>query len=156
METYLETTQSLDPKNYSRDVQKAYWINLYNAFTVYVILEEYPVQSILELGENASGPWDQKISSVAGKSLSLKDVEHNILRKEWSDPRIHFGVNCASVGCPNLLKHAYTADNVETLLAQAAREFMSHPRGMRFEKGSLKRGFEKGILKHPAIDIITL
>lgn len=137
LEAYLDLLQDLNPQDYSRSAQKAYWINLYNAFTVYVILEEYPVQSILELGENASGPWDEKIITVAGQSLSLNDVEHNILRKDWSDPRIHFGVNCASVGCPNLLGKAYTADNVETLLSQAAQEFLNHPRGMRFDKGTL-------------------
>jgi len=133
---YLKHMQSLDPRQYARAVQKAYWINLYNALTVKLIVDNYPVKSITKLGGFFSfGPWDDEIITITGQSLSLNDIEHKILRPIFKDNRIHYAVNCASLGCPNLSKTVYTAQNMEQMLETAAKAFVNHPRGVRF-KGS--------------------
>ncbi|MCV6604031.1 MAG: DUF547 domain-containing protein [Porticoccaceae bacterium] len=136
LEAYLESLQQLDPRNYNRAEQKAYWINLYNALTVQVILEEYPVKSILKAGGGLFtwGPWDDDHAEVAGETLTLNDIEHRILRPIWNDPRLHFAVNCASIGCPNLQPAPFTVANTESLLEQSAREYLSHERGVHFDK----------------------
>lgn len=139
LENYITQLSKLDPRNYNRIEQKAYWINLYNALTVKLIVENYPVESITKLGKTiaAFGPWDDRVISIAEQALSLNDIEHGILRPLWQDPRIHFAVNCASIGCPNLQAEAFTADNMETLLAQAATEYVEHPRGVRIDNDQL-------------------
>lgn len=137
---YLDDMQQLDPRNYNRAEQKAYWINLYNGLTVELILKNYPVVSITKLGESffSFGPWDDKVANIQGKSLSLNNIEHGILRPLFRDNRIHYAVNCASISCPNLAKEAYTASNSERLLEHGANEYINHPRGVNFEKGTLK------------------
>ena len=87
-----------------------YWINFYNALTVEVILENYPVESIRDIksGLFSSGPWGAELVRVEGHDLSLDDIEHEILRPIWKDKRIHYAVNCASISCPNLARTAYT------------------------------------------------
>ena len=130
--------QAIDPRQYSKAEQMAYWINLYNALTVNLILEEYPVGSISEISASDSfGPWNDFIAEVSEQSLTLNDIEHRILRPIWKDDRIHFAVNCASIGCPNLQPHAFTAENTEALLSKGAQEFVSHSRGVRFKDKSL-------------------
>lgn len=136
LEQYLDALQELDPRDYNRAEQQAYWINLYNALTVALILDEYPVKSILKVGEgvfNFFGPWDDVVAEVAGESLTLNDIEHRILRPIWQDSRIHFAVNCASIGCPDLQPVPFTAENSEALLSQGARDYLSHPRGAHFD-----------------------
>ncbi len=125
----------------SRPEQKALWINLYNALTVDVVLAHYPVRSILNIdtspGLLADGPWDQKLIDMEGERVSLNDIEHRILRPIFTDNRIHFVVNCASVGCPNLARQAFTAATVEAMMADAARAFVNSPRGARVDQGRL-------------------
>lgn len=135
---YLASLQRLDPRKYSRAEQKAYWINLYNALTVRVVLDAYPVSSIRRISDSLlgglifSGPWEDVRANVAGLDLTLDDIEHGILRPIYRDSRIHYGVNCASLGCPNLIGTAFTAANTEILLDAAAREYVNHPRGVDF------------------------
>ena len=141
---YLEYLSNLPIKLFNRAEQAAYWINLYNAFTVRLMLEFYPVNSIKDieissnpLGSIFSGPWDHKLLDVGGEPLSLNDIEHRILRPIWGDPRIHYAVNCAAVGCPNLHPLAFTGANTETLLDHAAQNYVNSPRGARIEDGQL-------------------
>ncbi|WP_158162219.1 DUF547 domain-containing protein [Grimontia hollisae] len=135
---YLTDMASLDPRSYNKNEQFAYWVNLYNALTVKLILDEYPIQSITKLGGFLSfGPWDDKITQVAGQSLTLNDIEHRILRPIWNDARIHYAVNCASLGCPNLSKTAFTADNSEALLEEAAKQFTNSDKGARIDGDTL-------------------
>lgn len=111
---YLDQLSKLDPREFNRQEQYAYWVNLYNALTVKLILDNYPVASITKLGGLFSfGPWDEKVFTVAGQTLTLNDIEHRILRPIWKDPRTHYAVNCASLGCPNLQSQAFTAQNTE-------------------------------------------
>ena len=162
LKNYLNFLKSLDPKIYSLPEQKAYWLNLYNALTVNLILESYPVASITDIKQRFYhfGPWDDKIVDVKGKQLSLNDIEHRILRPIWKDPRIHYGVNCASIGCPNLLLKVFTGKNVDALLKQAAVDFINHDRGVLFEEEQLSLSKlyswyqvdfgegEEGVIKH--------
>jgi hypothetical protein len=126
----------------NRSEQRAYWINLYNALTVRVIVEHYPVASIRDIdispGIFADGPWRKKLVEVEDVPVSLDDIEHRILRPIWRDPRIHYAVNCTAVGCPNLQPHAYGAANAERLLSDGARAYVNHPRGVHFDKDGLK------------------
>jgi hypothetical protein len=136
---YIEQLAAIDPRTYPRTEQRAYWINLYNALTVDVVLQYYPVKSIrdIERGLLGSGPWKKQLVEVAGQPLTLNDIEHRILRPIWRDPRTHYAVNCASLGCPNLAARAYTAADIDSLLDEAARAYINHPRGVAFENGRL-------------------
>jgi len=163
LKAYVEKLQGVSIRRFNRAEQRAYWINLYNATTVKVVLDHYPVDSILKInispGLFAKGPWKKKLLAVEGEGLSLDDIEHRILRPIWKDPRTHYAVNCASIGCPNLQAHAYTPANLEVLLDAGARAYVNHPRGARVEKGELTVssiyvwfqsdfGGEAGVLAH--------
>ena len=132
LDSYLDSLQALDPRSLNKDEQLAYWINFYNALTVQVVLEEYPVESIRKIRFLTSpfGPWDKNLVEVQGEDLSLNDIEHGILRPIWQDPRIHFAVNCASIGCPNLDEEVFTAANADELMEAAASSFINHARGV--------------------------
>jgi hypothetical protein len=138
---YLRRLAEYKITSYSRAEQRAYWINLYNALTIDTILAHYPVAGIRDIdispGLFADGPWGKKLISIEGEALSLDDIEHRILRPIWRDARIHYAVNCASVGCPNLANRAYTAANTEELLEQGARDYINDPRGARIDGGEL-------------------
>ena len=137
---YLSNLMSLDPRDYNRAEQFAYWVNLYNALTMQVVVDHYPVDSILKIssGPLPSGPWDEKLATIAGQEISLNDIEHRILRAFWKEPRIHFAVNCASIGCPNVQARAFTSKNTASLLELAARQFLQHPRGLEITSDGLK------------------
>lgn len=140
LENYLEKLQKLDPRAFNDNVQQAYWINLYNALTIRVILEEYPVESITTISEDfvSFGPWDDQVAEVQGQALTLNDIEHRILRPIWQDNRVHYAVNCASIGCPNLSATAFSGANLEAQLEAAAIDYVNHPRGVSFTDGELQ------------------
>lgn len=133
LDRYIERLAGIPISDYSRPEQFAYWVNLYNAVTVDVVLEHYPVESIRDIdispGWFSSGPWGAKLVTVEGEELSLDDIEHRILRPIWSDPRIHYAVNCASVGCPDLQPEAFTPTDMEEQLDRAARGYINDSRG---------------------------
>ena len=135
---YLNYLQGVDPRTHSRAEQKAYWINLYNALTVKVVVDAFPVDSIRDicrnraLGSECSGPWNEVHAKVAGQDLTLDDIENDILRPIWKDNLIHYGLSCASYSCPDLCKTAFTAKNTDTLLDTGARRYINHNRGVDF------------------------
>ena len=137
---YLDAMSKVEISKYNRAQQQAYWINLYNAVTVDVVVANYPVQSIRDISSGffSAGPWKRELIEVEGVALTLDDIEHRILRPIWKDPRIHYAVNCASLGCPNLQDQAFTAANTDALLNQGAVEFVNHPRGARVVGGDLR------------------
>ena len=140
LQNYLAGLQATDPESLTANEQFAFWVNLYNAKTVEIVTRHYPVASIrdIRLSLNPfSGPWKKKVVRVSGVDLSLDDIEHAILRPVWKDPRIHYAVNCASVGCPNLLATAYSGTKLETMLDAAARAYVNSPRGVRIENGTV-------------------
>jgi hypothetical protein len=138
---YLSNLQAIPVSKLSRSQQRAYWINLYNAATVATILDHYPVRSIRDIdispGLFADGPWDRKFLNIEGLELSLNDIEHRILRPIWKDNRLHYALNCASIGCPNLQFQAFTSVNSEELLESAASDYINHPRGANIQNGKL-------------------
>lgn len=103
---------------------KAYWINAYNAFTVKLILDNYPIASITDIA--GGKPWDKKWIKLGNKTYSLNDIEHGIIRPVWKDARIHFAVNCAAKSCPPLVNKAYTSDNIDGLLEKATKSFINN------------------------------
>jgi Protein of unknown function, DUF547 len=115
-----------------RGEQFCVWANLYNALTIQVVLSRFPVRSIRDIKPNplALGPWKDKRITVEGARLSLDDIEHNILRKNWREPRVHYAVNCASIGCPNLGQRGWRVESLEADLTAAARAFINSPRGV--------------------------
>jgi Protein of unknown function, DUF547 len=137
LKAYLAALQGIKISEYPSDEQFAYWVNLYNAATVQVIVDNYPLESIRDIGLLGQGPWKDKFLKVEGKALSLDDIEHGILRPIWKDVRIHYAVNCASIGCPNLALKAYRAGTLEPMLDDAARAYINHPRGFARIKGQL-------------------
>ena len=141
LDGYIAALAGVRVSALNRGEQLAYWINLYNALTVQVVLDHYPVDSIRDIdispGLFTDGPWDKELVEIEGEALTLNDIEHRILRPIWMDPRIHYAVNCASIGCPNLQTKAFTGDNVETLLDAGAHAYVNTARGARFEDGQL-------------------
>jgi len=141
LKAYLGALQAADPARLGANEQFAFWINLYNAKTVDVILNYYPVKSIHDIdispGLFSKGPWKKKLVTVKGTPLSLDDIEHEILRGQWRDPRIHYAASCASVGCPDLALKAYTGARLDAMLDEAARGYINHPRGARIQNGEL-------------------
>ncbi len=135
LDSYISTLTALDPLTLNRLEQQAYWINLYNALTVQLILDNYPVSSITKIRERffQFGPWNNEVTTINGHSVTLNDIEHRILRPIYNDPRIHYAVNCAALGCPNLLSTAFTSANVDELLEEGAIAFTEHERGVRIE-----------------------
>ena len=107
---------------WTKEDKMAYWINVYNAFTIKLVVYNYPVRSIKEI----DNPWKQSFFKINGKMMSLDQVEHEILRK-FNDPRIHFAINCASASCPRLIQIAYTSENLYRLLERQTKEFINDP-----------------------------
>jgi len=142
LDTYLDELQAVPVSRLNRPEQMAYWINLYNALTINTVLEHYPVRSIKDIdistGFFANGPWDAKLVRIEGQKVSLNDIEHRILRPIWKDPRIHYAVNCAALGCPDLQEWAFVTEYTDQMLDEAARSFINHPRGVSLDnKGKL-------------------
>ena len=164
LKQYVARLEAVDVDALNRREQLAYWVNLYNAVTVRTVLDRYPVRSIRDISLGGGlfqvGPWGAKLVAVRGERLSLDDIEHRILRPLWRDPRIHYVVNCASLGCPDLPAAPLTGANADAALDAAARAYINHPRGAALRDGrlvvsSLYRwyredfgGNETGVLAH--------
>jgi hypothetical protein len=131
LDNYIDYLRHTDPRQLTRSQQYPYWVNLYNALTVKIILDAYPISSITKLGGFFSfGPWDEVVTQIEGKEITLNDIEHRILRPIWQDPRTHYAINCASLGCPNLQSQAFTQANSDSLLNKAAGEFINSSKGV--------------------------
>lgn len=143
---YLQSIEHVDPikfENWSENEQMTFWINAYNAITLEAILRNYPIQwgsfiswalfpksSIRQINK----VWDTFYTKVMGKELTLNQIEHEILRKKFHDPRIHFAIVCASIGCPKLESRAFLADDLEQRLEGAARNFISDSKQVKLNK----------------------
>ena len=121
--TYLEKTSP--EKSWSENKQKAFWINAYNAYTVKLILENYPLKSIMNIKKKGKDAWNIPFAKVGNKTYTLNHIEHEILRKNFNDPRIHVGVNCASGSCPQLGNFAFTEQNYETKTNKLMKKFVN-------------------------------
>lgn len=136
---YLAVLSSTHPKdNWSREAQMAYWINAYNAFTVKLIVGNYPVASIRDIKNGipfVNTVWDIKFINIQGKVYDLNNIEHDILRKTFKDARIHAAVNCASYSCPKLWGEAFVAARLDQQLDSAMRAFVNDPLRNRVNAG---------------------
>jgi hypothetical protein len=138
LKAYLDELKMLSEEEFetfSSDQKLAFWINVYNAYTLKLVASHYPVKSIKDIGNIFSGPWSKKIVDLFDKKYSLDNVEHDIIRKDFKEPRIHFAVNCASIGCPSLLREAFTAEKLETQLSKATSNFLDN-KNKNYAKGS--------------------
>lgn len=130
-ETILDHLSENPPEqNASREEKLAYWINTYNAFTIKLIVDNYPLESIKELHPFFYIPgfntvWHEEFFHIGGEDFSLDHIEHEILRKEFDDVRIHFAINCASKSCPRLRNEVYKADQLNSQLDDQTRIFLS-------------------------------
>lgn len=137
LDSYLAQLKSKTPtSSWTKNQTMAYWINAYNAFTVKLILNNYPLKSIMDI--NNGKAWDLSFIEMNGKSYSLNNIEHDILRAKYGDARIHFAVNCASISCPRLNNKAFTADKLEEQLEKMSRAFINNT-----SKNSLSADFVK-------------
>lgn len=134
LESYLRLLEAQVPdrKTWTKNQQLAYWINAYNAFTVKLIVDNYPTKSIRDLGPAIQIPlvkdvWHLKFFKLGGVEMSLDELEHGILRKEFDEPRIHFAINCASISCPALLNEAFVPERLEAQLTKVAVSFINDP-----------------------------
>jgi hypothetical protein len=164
LDGYVESLAATPISTFARPEQMAYWINLYNALTLQVVLDHYPTASIRDIdispGLFSDGPWGKKLVAIEGERVALDDIEHQILRPIWRDPRIHYAVNCASIGCPNLRPEPYQPAELDRQLDQAAIDFINHPRGVSLDGDRLQvssiydwfqadfGGSEEGVLAH--------
>ena len=119
---FQELSENTPDETWSRDERIAYWINAYNAYTIKLIIDTYPLTSIKDLKD----PWDKKFFKIDGEWYSLNELEHKILRK-FGDPRIHFAINCASASCPVVWNRAYTSENLQRALNQQTELFINDP-----------------------------
>jgi hypothetical protein len=143
LDAALADMMTATPSKLERNAAMAYWINLYNAVTLKVILDKYPVASIRDIKSSGFldpkayiGPWRTKRTKIEGTDYSLDDIENIALRPVFKDPRVHYAVNCASFGCPNLLNRAWTAATLDADLDTAARDFVNHKRGVEIQPGN--------------------
>ena len=135
---YIQSLSATNAGTLSQNEAIAFYSNLYNAVTIDLIVQNYPVGSIRKAktynGEKVSGiagPWKKVKVSVNGQTMSLNDVEHEVLRKQFPSPYVHYMVNCASVGCPNLLDTAWEANTLDAARKKAATDYINSPRGVK-------------------------
>lgn len=131
---YLSVLSNNHPNDakWSQKEKLAYWINAYNAFTVKLIVDNYPVKSIKDIVNGPSvpfvnSPWDLSFITIEGQKYDLNNIEHSILRKDFEEPRIHFAINCASISCPWLSNEAYVPERIDEQLNKAAYLFINDP-----------------------------
>lgn len=136
LNSYVSSLEQDRPSRLPRAERLAYWVNLYNAVTLQIVLENYPVRSIRDIPSRTLdprgliGPWRTERVTVEGRRLTLDQIENTILRRQFNEPRVHYALNCASIGCPNLMARAWRAQSLEADLDEAARGYVNHPRGV--------------------------
>lgn len=133
---YLNKTKPLS--SWTKNATKAFWINAYNAYTIKLVLDNSPLKSILDIKENNKNAWEIPFVKVGGKTYTLNHIEHEILRKKYKDPRIHVGVNCASISCPAIPNVAFTEKNIEYLLNTGIKNFINDPERNTITSSELK------------------
>lgn len=169
LQVVIAALSNIRPSTLDSSAAFAYWTNLYNTLTLRVVLKAYPVQSIKRIKSTGtgfdlkafSGPWRTKLVEIEGVRMSLDDIEHGTMRPTFRDPRVHYAVNCASIGCPNLLGRAWRPETLGVDLDAAARAYINHPRGVSIRRGrslrvsSLYRWFKEdfgssdaGVIEH--------
>ena len=138
LDQYLKVLEDTNPEKLPRNEQYAYYINAYNAWTIKLILSGYPgVKSIKDFGTILKSPWQKKWVRINGKIITLDDVEHNILRPRFKDPRVHFAINCSAASCPPLRPEPYLAHTLDRQLDSSTRSFVNDANSYRLEGNTL-------------------
>jgi hypothetical protein len=164
LRAYVRSLERVQVSSLPRNEQFAFWMNLYNALIVELVLDHYPIDSVRDIGmvsgSSSEGPWAMQRVTIEGKGLSPDDIEHRIVRPGWKDCRIHYGFNCATLGGPNLTAEPFLGRAVDDQLDAAAVAFINHPRGVRIEPRGLATsslyhwyradfgGSDRGVIRH--------
>ena len=157
LDNYLAYIQNNEPtKDWSSNKKKAFWINTYNAYTIKIILNNYPLKSIRDIKIDGKTAWKIPFVKVGQKRYTLDQIEHEILRKKFNDPRIHVGINCASVSCPRLWNFAFTEDNIASSLDNLMKEFINNTTRNKISKNNVEiseifNWFSKDFMKNGTI-----
>lgn len=139
LNAYIDTLRIQYPSTLPKEQAIVYWANLYNALTVQIVAQNWPVQSIREIKSGyRKGPWRRKLITIEGQNVSLDDIEHKILRPLANSPLVHYMLNCASIGCPNLKQNPWVVETLDTDLENAARAYVNSERGVRIENGRIQ------------------
>ncbi|GDX46222.1 DUF547 domain-containing protein [Bacteroidota bacterium] len=142
LQVYLDKLSANRPTSkWSKNEKMAFWINAYNAFTVKLILDHYPIKSIKDIKRGipfVNSVWDITFIPMGKDKIDLNYIEHTILRKEFKDPRIHAAINCASFSCPLLRNEAYYASRLDEQLNDAMRKFVNDPQRNQLDKSNIK------------------
>jgi Protein of unknown function, DUF547 len=141
LDGYIEQLAAVPIGTYNRFEQMAYWINLYNALTVRLVLDHYPISSIRDIDDGprplSGGPWDEKLVKVDGTPVSLNDIVHRILRPIFHDPRVHYALSCAALGCANLQPEPYRGEQLDHQLSKVAMAYVNDPRCISLKDNEL-------------------
>jgi len=141
LDKYLKALEEVDSKILSRNEQFAFYVNAYNSWTIKLILSGYPgIKSIKDLGSLFKSPWKKKICRIDGKIIALDDIEHNILRPRFKDPRVHFAINCAAKSCPPLRAKPYRGGEFDQQLDEMTRAFINDLESNHLEDHTLYVG----------------
>lgn len=139
LDDYLSALGSVEPDAYAswKETEKlAFWLNAYNAVMIRMVLDHHPIESVRDIGFLPFAVFRKdaaRFNALGGKDISLNHIEHEILRKQFNEPRIHFAIVCASIGCPRLRSAAYDAAKIESQLEEAARDFVRDPTKNHFD-----------------------
>lgn len=126
LQAYLNHLTNIKPqKSWSAVKAKAFWANAYNAYTIKLILDNYPLKSIMNIKKKGKDAWNIPFAKVGGTTYTLNQIEHEILRKKYNDPKIHVAVNCASKSCPKLANYAFTEENYESKTTLLMKRFIN-------------------------------
>ena len=157
LDNYLAYIQNNEPtKDWSSNKKKAFWINTYNAYTIKIILNNYPLKSIRDIKIDGKTAWKIPFVKVGQKRYTLDQIDHEILRKKFNDPRIHVGINCASVSCPRLWNFAFTEDNIASSLDNLMKVFINDTTRNKISKNNVALSeifnwFSKDFIKNGTI-----
>ena len=142
LDAYIDQLAAVPIGAYNRAEQMAYWINLYNALTVRLVLDHYPIASVRDIDAAprplSGGPWDEPLVAVNGTPVSLNDIVHRILRPIFNDPRIHYALSCGALGCANLQPEPFRGDRLDHQLNKAAMAYVNDPRCVSVEDDDLE------------------
>lgn len=141
-------------KSWNENEQLAYLINLYNAATLKLIIDHYPVESIKDIGWFLKGPWDQKFIDLFGDTITLNTLEHDIIRKDYDKPRIHMALVCAAMGCPTLRNEPYVGEKLNAQLDEDTKKFLNSKKGLQVDR-SKKTVYLSSIFKWFGEDFVN-
>jgi len=133
----LEKVSSEKFETWSEEEQLSYLINLYNAATLDLVIQHYPIKSFKDEAGGENGPWKYRFVKALGKTYTLDEIEHSLIRANYDEPRIHFAVNCASEGCPTLRNEAFTASHLDDQLQEQAENFLNDSSKNHYKNGTL-------------------